>query len=219
MGMCWFCVLLCLSTCSVKREDERYWFTLRWMNIFVNLSYLPIHQFTWYVSNLVLIKVAQNNMRACGKGHNTIIRPCAKGSLRHSSKAYQGFSFIYIVHWNPWKYQHFTNSIILKNHKICVFSITFHHWLGANRWKRSLKDRISHIQYHRYHACWWPGDARSQGSNTHGVDFVLREYSSLHHWRHQIETFSALLAFCEGNPPVTGSFLRYEHHNIQPTIP
>ena len=25
-------------------------------------------------------------------------------------------------------------------------------------------------------------------------------------WRHQIETFSALLALCEGNPPVTGAF-------------
>ena len=26
-------------------------------------------------------------------------------------------------------------------------------------------------------------------------------------WRHQLETFSALLALCEGNPPVTGGFL------------
>ena len=25
-------------------------------------------------------------------------------------------------------------------------------------------------------------------------------------WRHQIETFSALLSLCEGNPPVTGAF-------------
>ena len=25
-------------------------------------------------------------------------------------------------------------------------------------------------------------------------------------WRHQIETFSALLALCEGNPPITGGF-------------
>ena len=25
-------------------------------------------------------------------------------------------------------------------------------------------------------------------------------------WRHQMETFSALLALCEGNPPVTGEF-------------
>ena len=25
-------------------------------------------------------------------------------------------------------------------------------------------------------------------------------------WRHQMETFSALLALCEGNPPVTGGF-------------
>ena len=27
-------------------------------------------------------------------------------------------------------------------------------------------------------------------------------------WRHQVETFSALLALCEGNPPATGGFAR-----------
>ena len=58
--------------------------------------------------------------------------------------------------------------------------------------------------------------------HTVGTDFVLylstRQYY-LHHpqfyygkdakfpwWRHQMETFSALLALCEGNSPVTGEF-------------
>ena len=33
-------------------------------------------------------------------------------------------------------------------------------------------------------------------------------YMSVHcqWWRHQMKTFSALLALCEGNPPVTGGF-------------
>ena len=30
--------------------------------------------------------------------------------------------------------------------------------------------------------------------------------SNVSWWRHQMETFSALLAHCEGNPPVTGGF-------------
>ena len=29
---------------------------------------------------------------------------------------------------------------------------------------------------------------------------------TFHWWRHQVETFSALLAFCAGNSPVTGEF-------------
>ena len=38
----------------------------------------------------------------------------------------------------------------------------------------------------------------------------IMELPPLHHrrkwWRHQMETFSALLALCEGNSPVTGEF-------------
>ena len=34
-----------------------------------------------------------------------------------------------------------------------------------------------------------------------GSDEVFKAW-----WRHQIETFSALLAFCAGNSPVTGEF-------------
>ena len=32
------------------------------------------------------------------------------------------------------------------------------------------------------------------------------KYESDSRWRHQMETFSALLALCEGNSPVTGEF-------------
>ena len=35
---------------------------------------------------------------------------------------------------------------------------------------------ISHSQYH---GCWWPGDNRSQGINSHGIDLVSWEYSRL----------------------------------------
>ena len=37
---------------------------------------------------------------------------------------------------------------------------------------------------------------------------LTNEYSAPQYswWRHQMETFSALLALCEGNPPATGGF-------------
>ena len=38
------------------------------------------------------------------------------------------------------------------------------------------------------------------------VKYCARKYIYTHTWHHQIETFSALLAICEGNPPVTGGF-------------
>ena len=42
-------------------------------------------------------------------------------------------------------------------------------------------------------SCWWPRDIRSQGANNPW-------------WRHQMETFSALLALYAGNSPVPGEF-------------
>ena len=33
-------------------------------------------------------------------------------------------------------------------------------------------------------------------------------------WRHQMETISALLALCEGNPPVTGGFTAMKKRNF-----
>ena len=31
----------------------------------------------------------------------------------------------------------------------------------------------------QYHGCWCPGDKRSQGISTHGIDLIFLEYSSL----------------------------------------
>ena len=44
---------------------------------------------------------------------------------------------------------------------------------------------------------WWKTSLKDDHSGKiHGTTW----------WRHQMETFSALLAFCEGNSPVTGGF-------------
>ena len=45
-----------------------------------------------------------------------------------------------------------------------------------------------------------PGDVISHGRQ---LACLVREIPL---WRHQMETFSALLSFCAGNPPVTGRF-------------
>ena len=54
----------------------------------------------------------------------------------------------------------------------------------------------------QYHGCWWPGATMSQGTRSHDIDLVLPELW----WRHQMETFSALLVLCVRNSPVTREF-------------
>ena len=39
-----------------------------------------------------------------------------------------------------------------------------------------------------------------------GASESYRSMPTVSWWRHQMETFSALLAFCAMNPPVTGEF-------------
>ena len=51
------------------------------------------------------------------------------------------------------------------------------------RWHRSLKsflgeDKDLFTLLSQYHGCWCPGDVRSQGINSHGIDLVLLEWSS-----------------------------------------
>ena len=38
------------------------------------------------------------------------------------------------------------------------------------------------------------------------IGFDVRNETKLTWWRHQMETYSALLAFCAGNSPVSGEF-------------
>ena len=44
--------------------------------------------------------------------------------------------------------------------------------------------------------------------NTINTVYFFTEHASIRHswWRHQMETFSALLAICAGNSPITGEF-------------
>ena len=41
----------------------------------------------------------------------------------------------------------------------------------------------------------------------HQDDYIHDDFTKLSWWRHQMETFSALLTICAGNSPVTGEFL------------
>ena len=61
------------------------------------------------------------------------------------------------------------------------------------------------ILYSQYHGYWWPGNESSHGiSRMVYSDFGARKVNA---WRrHQMETFSALLAICAGNSPVTDEF-------------
>ena len=62
-------------------------------------------------------------------------------------------------------------------------------------------DKKLFILHSQYHDCWWLDDARTKESWLHGIN------SHGTAWRpHQMETFSALLALCAGNSPVTSEF-------------
>ena len=45
-----------------------------------------------------------------------------------------------------------------------------------------------------------------QGSNPDDISVSVTDIETITWWRHQMEKFSALLALCEGNPPVTDGF-------------
>ena len=44
--------------------------------------------------------------------------------------------------------------------------------------QRKIGTILSYL-HSQYHDCWWPGDMRSQGIMSHGIDLVLPEYSNL----------------------------------------
>ena len=50
------------------------------------------------------------------------------------------------------------------------------------------------------------GNVEIQGASNWFVDFAPIHQINIPWWRHQMETFSALLALCAGNSPVTGEF-------------
>ena len=78
------------------------------------------------------------------------------------------------------------------------------------RWHRQLKCSVSEDQnqfilHRQYYDHWWPVDSTSQGIYSHGIDLIHSEYSRfivrmVHSpwWRHQMETFSVLLALLCG---------------------
>ena len=72
--------------------------------------------------------------------------------------------------------------------------------------------RVSYFETDYYHAIMWLNqtlkimdrDGGSDAMRALVLDFLsFSVYKVLSWWRHQTETFSALLVFCEGNPPVT----------------
>ena len=86
------------------------------------------------------------------------------------------------------------------------------HWVDIGIWKFSSE--IAKIRlYYRVNINSVDGDEGCQGIISHGAGLVCPKHSGLSTtgdksswWRHQMETFSALLALCAGNSPVPGEF-------------
>ena len=53
--------------------------------------------------------------------------------------------------------------------------------------------------------CLWNKNSNLNGNNWN-YHILLYDWNDITWWRHQMETFSALLALCTGNSPVTGEF-------------
>ena len=70
----------------------------------------------------------------------------------------------------------------------CICNSAALYWMSFSFWCRIIASK-----------CWLVVDAA-------GNDIVISRFVMSIWWRHQMETFSASLALCEGNPPVTGGF-------------
>ena len=78
-----------------------------------------------------------------------------------------------------WNFNPCHSKLILGNIQIWLYFLSFH--------ETSMKQvvQILHrgidmdpfLLHGKYHGCWCPGDIRSQGISSHGIDAVLSEYS------------------------------------------
>ena len=103
-------------------------------------------------------------------------------------------------------------------------SVISHHGFPYINYPFRCWDRNMSGELGQYHGWWCPGSLRRQVINSHGINYAgqmdhcvtrisvstpcaISEWRDQRTWwRHQMETFSALLAFCAGNSPVTGKF-------------
>ena len=90
-----------------------------------------------------------------------------------------------------------------------VIKITYH-WTGIHLiWSLMINMYISHKLFFLSTGIWI---VLSKGPHLLRLRPETLANENISHtsstwWRHQMETFSALLAICEGNSPVTGEFL------------
>ena len=56
--------------------------------------------------------------------------------------------------------------------------LIFQQWDGTGSWNPCSCKARTFLSCGQFYGCWWPGDARSQGISSHGIDLVL-EYSSI----------------------------------------
>ena len=66
-----------------------------------------------------------------------------------------------------------------KDYKRCIH-ISYHilDFVQERKTKFTIEQPyMLHILYCQYHACWYPGNLRSQGISRHGIDQISRKYS------------------------------------------
>ena len=115
-----------------------------------------------------------------------------------------------IIWFYCWKlFKHMTSFL-----RFCIwFGVMIEH-IWRNKFNQSYTSAENRCDNYSSHAC----DVTFMMTSIHGSKlFTWAQFQSfivIFHflvarclwWRHQMEIFSALLALCEGNPPVTGGF-------------
>ena len=101
--------------------------------------------------------------------YNSWKRPYLHCIIAYTTMAYKPLSY--------WIY-------FMKHKNTFTFCIINQHWNGTDSlYPSSMKTMTCLSRMGQYCCCWWPGDAKSQGISSHGIDWFLLEYSSFSTWR------------------------------------
>ena len=110
--------------------------------------------------------------------------------------------------WHAWFYY---GSHKVEKRSLTLYSVTLANWLARGKLIGGNHDipHDGYIRTHQENALIYRlryTEHRESHGNNHDLYILRNRQSSISWWRHQMETFSTLLAICAGNSPVSGEF-------------
>ena len=97
---------------------------------------------------------------------------------------------------------------VLKYFKKNVFYIFYNFSLLKKKWWQLKyffeKDKLPFILHIQYHGCWCPGNGRSQGISSPGIDLDLQKYSGFSMGKVNLFNYATII-LCDGTWIITGA--------------